>query len=227
MKYKWILFDLDGTLFDYDKAEYTALETAFHFFGYELDQNKLQVYRKVNKKVWDDFEAHKITAQRLRTKRFEMLAEELKMQADARTFSDIYLENLSQQNELLDGALDILNYLHKKVGLVLVTNGLKEVQRSRLSGSEITPYFDHIVISDEIGVAKPHAEYFDHVFSIINFPDKKDVLIIGDNLSSDIVGGINYKIDTCWFNYKKQQPDKEILPTYIIHNLDEIKLLIK
>jgi len=221
MKYKYLLFDLDGTLFDYDKAEADALESTFIHFGFCYNPEFLTEYRELNKLIWQDFENGKITQKELKTKRFAQLAESLNIKFDSSKFSDTYLLNLSKGIDLIAGAEELLKTLYGKAKLYLITNGLTLVQRPRIKNSTIGKYFKGDIISEEVGFAKPQKEIFDLAFDMMGNPAKDEVLIIGDSLSSDIAGGNNYGIDTCWFNPNSKDLESNHNPTY------EIKQLMK
>ncbi len=228
MKYKYLLFDLDGTIFDYDGAESGALEKTFEYFGLTYSDSFLKEYRKINKQIWQDYELGHISQEKLRTERFRRLGISLGINFDLKDISLIYLKNLSSQRYLLPGTLSLLEDLSERsFKMYLITNGLKDVQRSRLSESEITRYFTDIFISEEIGFAKPDQAIFNEVFKRMSYPDKRSVLIIGDSLTSDIAGGNNSGIDTCWFNPDKLNNNTKIFPTYELTNIcDLIRILM-
>ena len=225
MNYNWFLFDLDGTLFNYDKAESMALKKAFNEFNHEYSPLYNDAFIEINNLMWTDFEQGKITTQKLRVKRFEILFSKLNINYDPELFSEHYLVYLSDATYLIEGAEDILRSLFRKAGLVLITNGIKEVQRSRLGKSTINKYFSSIIISEEVGAAKPDKLIFDAAFEKMNHPSKKDVLIIGDSLSSDIKGGNDYGIDTCWFNPGQKPYKSDIRANYEIDRLYNILLI--
>lgn len=227
MKYKWILFDADGTLFDYDRAELDALNLTFNNFGYQFDPSYLIIYDEINKQVWLELEQGLTTPDGLKVKRFERLLSTLDLHSDAQLFSTSYLNYLSQNACLIDGAEDLLKVIVGKVGLVLITNGLKRVQRSRFERSTISSYFDHIIISEEVGAVKPEKRIFDVTFNKMNYPEKEKVLIVGDSLTSDIKGGNDFGIDTCWFNHKNQIHDQNIVINYEINELKEILKILQ
>ncbi len=227
MNYKWLLFDLDGTLFDYDKAESIALEKAFNEFNHEFDPIYNDAYLEINKLLWTDFEQGIITTRKLRVKRFEILFSKLGIKYDPELFSGCYLSYLSKETHLIEGAEIVLNSLFKKTGLALITNGIKEVQRSRLKKSTINKFFSDIIISEEIGAAKPDKLIFNAAFEIMNHPLKKDVLIIGDSLSSDVKGGNDFGIDTCWFNPNHKPHESDISAKYEIDKLVDVLLIVK
>ena len=226
MKYKYLLFDLDGTLFDYDIAESTALENTFLQFRFSYNSKYLDTYREINHLIWQDFENGKIAQKELKTKRFNQLGKSLNLNLDSSTFSDTYLINLSKGIDLIDSAEELLKKLINKAKLYLITNGLTIVQRPRIENSTIGKYFKNVIISEEVGFAKPQKEIFDLAFELMGNPNKDEVIIIGDSLSSDITGGINYGIDTCWYNPKRNKSDNNIIPTYEIQELKELLKII-
>jgi YjjG family noncanonical pyrimidine nucleotidase len=226
VKYKWLLFDADGTLFDYDKAEGKALQRTLEAFGIEFEPSHAETYRRLNSGIWRQFEQGVISQERLRTRRFELLFEALQVDCDPEAFSSRYLRNLAAGSELIDGAEEVVRALHAQVGLLIITNGLADVQRPRFARSTIGDCFADIVISEEVGAAKPHKKIFDIAFEKMDSPRKKDVLIIGDSLSSDIQGGNNYGIDSCWFNARRRPRDGDVEIQHEIKDLRELLDLV-
>jgi 2-haloacid dehalogenase len=226
MRYKWLLLDADGTLFDYDRAEAWALRQTFEVLGCGYEPQYDATYRQINGGMWRAFEQGEISQERLRTRRFELLFESLQLECDPDTFSARYLSNLAKGTDLIEGAEEVLRVLHGKVGLVMITNGLKDVQRPRFARSLIGDYFTDLVISEEVGAAKPSREIFDVAFEKMGQPRKEEVLIVGDGLSSDIKGGNNYGIDTCWFNPAGTPRPLDVEVTYEISDLRELLGLI-
>ena len=226
MKYKWLLFDADGTLFDYDKAEKQALKNTFAQIGYPFEAHYLNEYQKINRAMWLDFEKGKINQQRLRTRRFELLFEAVNLHHDSQDFSAKYLANLAQGTYLIDGAEEIIKTLSTKFGIVIITNGLMDVQRPRFDQSSIRRYIKEIIISEEVGSAKPDKKIFDIAFERMNHPAKDEVIIIGDSLTSDIQGGHNYGIDTCWFN-PEGKTNGQITTTFEIQRLDQLPKILE
>ncbi len=222
MKYKWLLFDADGTLFDYDRAEGAALQDTFQSLGLSYDERYARVYRQINSDIWLDFEEGRISQRRLRTKRFELLFDAFQIDCDAAVFSPRYLESLASYADLVDGAGDVVRELHGQARLLLITNGLSDVQRSRFARSTVMQYFADVVISEEVGAAKPDPEIFDVAFAKMGHPEKGDVLIVGDSLTSDIKGGNLYGIDTCWFNPGRRPRDPNVRIRYEIGELKEL-----
>jgi 2-haloacid dehalogenase len=224
--YPWLLFDADGTLFDYNLAEVTALRKTFESFRLPFEDGFLDVYQQINHGLWQALEKQEIKPDVLRVRRFELLSEALKLDGSADEMSTTYVEQLGLCTDLIDGAYEVLQSLHGKCKLAIVTNGLQSVQHSRLALSQIRDFITDIIISEEIGVAKPHPEFFNITFERLaarsERPAKSDVLIIGDSLTSDIKGGVDYGIDTCWYN-PTSEPKPDALPiTYEIRHLREL-----
>jgi 2-haloacid dehalogenase len=226
MKYSTILFDLDGTLFDYDAAETQALINIFNDFDLPFFNSNIETYRKLNAILWLQFEQGLITQDVIKVLRFKQLGEALKLDFDAEKFGYRYLEHLSEGTQLIDGAAELIKFLSQRTDLVLITNGLSIVQRPRIKNSGLDKYFEEIIISEEVGSAKPDAKMFDIAFERLDFPDKKKTLIVGDSLTSDIAGGSNYGIDTCWFNPAGTAGDVNIRCTYTIKTLNELRDII-
>jgi len=227
MHYKWLLFDADGTLFDYDKAETSALAKTFAWAGIEFDQSYLPIYRRLNSDLWRQFEQGTIEQKKLKVQRFEELCRDLDIDADPFEMSRAYIGFLGQGTYLIDGAEELIRTLHGQCQMVIITNGLSAVQRPRLANSVLNGYFVDLIISEEVGSAKPDGQIFDHLFQQIGRPPKSEVLIIGDSLSSDITGGIRYGIDTCWFNPERQQRPPDLLIQYEIQRLDQLPPLLE
>ena len=163
----------------------------------------------------------------LRTARFSQLFERLAIQSDATQFSDIYLHFLGQVIDLIPGAIETLQTLSGHYRMAIITNGISIVQRSRLSLSPIKQFFEDFFISDEIGVSKPAPAFFDAVFTGIGHPPKESVLVIGDSLTSDMRGGLNYGLDTCWFNPNGIQRPADMPLNYEISKLEQLPALLQ
>ena len=226
-KYRWIVFDADGTLFDYEHAELSALTRTFEHYGVRFDPEVHRLFTTINGRLWDEFELGMVSSQRLRVQRFEELIDALEVDVCPSSFSRDYLLNLGADSTLLPGAIEVVERLSEDCGLVLATNGIAEVQNSRFSASSIKPYFTSLVISDEINVAKPDPGFFSEVFRRIGNPERAEALMVGDGLSSDIAGGVGFGIDTVWFNPSGKPNDASVVPTYEVSALSEILDLVR
>lgn len=226
MKYNIILFDLDDTLFDFRMSEKNALQNAFTAFELPSGLTDYHVsYKEVSKGLWQELEHGNMSLSDLGVERFRRLFLEHQVEIDAEKFNRVYLEYLGKEAHLINGALELCHHLQKYV-LAVITNGFKEVQRSRIKRSPLHSAFDFIFTSEEAGYQKPDKRIFDHVFSELQITDKAEVLMVGDSLTSDIKGGLSYGIDTCWFNRHRQENNTGLNPKYEINELtDLIKLL--
>jgi YjjG family noncanonical pyrimidine nucleotidase len=198
--YQWLFFDADGTLFDFARAEEAALKQSFQRIGADFSADHLAAYRQINHHLWQAFEKGAVAPGEINIRRFELFFATLGLKGSPVTFGEIYLSLLATRNELIDGADDVLKMLGRRHRLAILTNGLQAVQRPRLEGSSIRGHISAIIISEEIGAAKPAAKFFEVAFSRTGNPRKEDVLMIGDNWVSDIHGALEYGIDACWFN---------------------------
>jgi len=230
MKYNLILLDADGTLFDYDKAELYSLKNAFKEYKVKGIPIKIlsKDYREINNQIWKNFENNEIDLEALRFERFKRLFDMHNLKIDCYKFSETYLKYLTMAGFVLKNTKKILKYLEKiNINKAIITNGLKIIQRSRINKSILSNYIKNIIISEEIGVGKPEKGIFEYSLKKMNQKDKSKVIIVGDSLTSDILGGINFGIDTCWFNPNGLINDTDLIPTYEIRNILELKKIIK
>lgn len=224
--YPWLFFDADGTLFDYNRAEATAFRKAFDALQFQFEEGHLNTYQTINRELWKALERHEITPAVLRVRRFELLLEALGLKGSADDLNLVYVEQLGLCTDLIDGAYEVLQTLSKRSRIAIVTNGLEAVQRSRLMHSTIHPFIQELIISEEVGAAKPHHAFFDAAFARTGNPSRSDVLIIGDSLTSDMQGGVNYGIDTCWYNPTGETKPQGLTITYEIRYLSELSEMI-
>lgn len=224
--YRWIFFDADNTLFDYDQAENNALERTFHDLTLAFQPEYAAAYQRINQQIWLDFERGQITSIQLRVRRFERLFAYAGITGDAQAFSAQYLANLSQQAGLMPGAHEVVTRLAQTHHLAIITNGLSEVQRPRLAKSSIHNCFAGMFISEEMGVAKPDPAYFAGVLAALaghpQPPEPASVLVVGDSLTSDIQGGRAAGMDTCWFNPSGKTANPKIQADFTIGRLDAL-----
>ncbi len=226
-RYPWLIFDADNTLYDFDAAERNAFIELMNGYAAAPPDDLYPLYQSINHDVWHEFEAGRIGADEVKVLRFERLFERLGLRAGAGEASMRYLDFLGRHNELLPGARALLEHLRKRHRLLLLTNGLTQVQRARFGSSEIASLFEDIIISEEVGAAKPQAAIFEIAHERMGRPAKRDVLMIGDKLSSDIAGGRNFGLDTVWYNPRRLPPPAEPRPTHTITSLSELPALVE
>lgn len=225
-----LLFDADNTLLDFTASQTWALSHTLARFGMDDTPAVHELYSRINHRLWAQLECQSISSQELRLERFRLLLETLDTPADHRALSSSYLEFLAQGTHLVPGARQLLSQLHGIVPMAIATNGIKEIQHSRLKGSGLAGFFEEIIVSEEAGAAKPDQRFFSYAFSRLGFspadrPRGGRAVMIGDSLSSDIRGGNLAGIHTCWFspgNTPAPEPMSQDSPTYTITALDEV-----
>jgi 2-haloacid dehalogenase len=222
-KYKSIFFDADDTLFDYPSAEHSALLACLDEFHLTLEPGSfIAVYRRHNHDVWREFERGETDQATLRVERFHRLAAELQLpDLPLKKVSAFYLETLSGQSQLLPGALDLVRKLAKKFPLALVTNGIAAVQNRRFAASPITRHFQAVIISEEVGIAKPDPRIFAPALQTLGVA-AADVLYVGDSVTSDMAAARNAGMDFCWINPGGLPCPAGYAPAFIIASIKEL-----
>ena len=224
---EFLLLDLDDTILDFHKAERIAIAKTFRDFGVDPTEEVLHRYHLINKSCWERLETGEWTREQVLVNRFDMLFAEVGVQADATACARAYEKNLSIGHYFLPGALEAVEALSKKYRLFLVSNGTASVQKGRMTSANLYPYFEKVFVSQEVGYNKPAREYFDKVFDLIPGFDPKKAIIVGDSLTSDILGGINAGIATCWVN-PNHLPKREDIPAdYEIEGIYQLEALLE
>ena len=226
-KYKTLLFDVDDTLLDFQKAEKMALRMLFEEKGIPLTSEVEVQYKTINKSLWDAFEEGKMNRDEVVNTRFSILFKEYGEEVDGILFENNYRSYLEEGNQLIQGAFEFISQIQSEYDLYIVTNGISKTQDKRLRNAGLHTLFQDVFVSEDTGFQKPMKEYFDYVFERIPNFAPEEGLIIGDSLSADIKGGYVAGIDTCWFNPEKKLNDSEIVPTYEVQNFEELYAILK
>ena len=226
MKYKTLLFDADGTLLDFHRSETEALANAMRQSGIEPSKEKADTYSRINKSLWEMLERGEIEKQVLLYRRFELFLEAIGSDADAVKMANDYMRELSVRGYVFGGVVGMCERLSRVADLYIVTNGVKFIQSGRYKHCGLDKYFKGVFISDDIGIEKPNVEYFDHVSAHIDGFNKESALIIGDSLTSDIKGGINYGIDTCWYAPNGKEAPADMNITCVARSFDDVEKFI-
>ncbi|MBR6502757.1 MAG: YjjG family noncanonical pyrimidine nucleotidase [Clostridia bacterium] len=202
-KYTTLYFDLDNTLLDFSAAEYKAIRNLFALHNLPISDEMVAKYSAINHTWWARFEKGEIKKEEIYSGRFREYLEFYKLEGDPIKMASDYFDFLSQGYDLIEGADKALDYIKSKGYTVCITtNGMSRTQYRRIENCSIKQYFDYIFVSEDAGSQKPEVEYFDFVMANTPEKDRSKILVIGDSMSSDILGGINFGVDTCWLNPK-------------------------
>ena len=228
VKYKYLLFDADNTLFDFDTAERMAFLSLSDVCPDAFDEVTYPVYHVINDGLWKALERKEITREKLRSERFRKYLEAVGAPSDDITVALVtktYPERLSRRSDLINGATELLECLSGQYEIYLITNGITSVQLGRLGNSPIKKYVKDIFISEQIGFEKPDSRYFDHVIRVIGAGSKDECLVIGDSLTSDIDGAIGYGIDCAYFDRNRHGTDGRNV-NYHVSDLSQLKEIL-
>ena len=223
---KYLLWDIDNTLLSFDLAERASMTKGFDKFGLDIDDEKaLEVYKNINDKYWKMLEKGEKTREEILSERFEEFFDLYDIAYDDRLvneFNLFYQEELGKQVFFNDNAIEVLQKLGKDYKQYAVTNGSKVAQSGKLKNSGLDKVFDGVFISEDLGYDKPSLEYFDLVFESIGSKNKEEYILIGDSLTSDMLGSNNAGIRNIWYNPKDFDNKASVKIDYTINNLKEV-----
>jgi YjjG family noncanonical pyrimidine nucleotidase len=225
-KYYCILFDADNTLLDFDAAESKALADTLTHYGIEPDHETVQTYREINTALWAQLESGQIRREKLMNERFTRFLKAVNAAGNGAEMNRYYLDQLASHPDLLPGTLEVLRELAEVATLAVVTNGFEKVQTRRAQESGIMEYMEGLFVSEKLDCEKPSRKIFDAALRTLGVESREHVLVVGDSLSSDIQGGINAGLDTCWLNPNHAENPGKVRPTYEIARLDELYQLV-
>jgi YjjG family noncanonical pyrimidine nucleotidase len=226
-RYRWVLFDADHTLFDFDKASEEALSEVLNEHGVDWTEGMYSDYKRINVQCWMEHEQGRMNRDTLVYERFKRYFDFMALDLDPIATQKKYLHSLGSKPYLMPGAEDMMNWLVGRNQLGYITNGMSEVQRPRLEKIGWHLKFDVIVIAGEIGVSKPHHDYFNFVHEEIGRPSRTEVLVVGDSLTADIDGAASFGYHACWYNPRAEISHLEKEPDYTISHLNELKDILQ
>ena len=226
-KYYCILFDADNTLLNFDAAENKALAETLVNYGIEPDAETVQTYRTINEELWRQLEKGQIRREKLFSERFSRFLKTIDAAGDGVEMNRFYLEQLSTHPDLMSAeVLDVLRELSEVATLAIVSNGAQMVQTRRLAESGILNFMEDVFVSEKMDAEKPNRKIFDAALRALGVENREHVLMVGDSLTSDIQGGANAGLDTCWFNPGHAENPGKVSPTYEIASLEELYPLV-
>ena len=223
MTYKFLLFDLDHTLLDFDAAEDVALTQLLKEEKVADIQAYKDYYVPMNKALWKYLEQKKITKQELVNTRFSRLFAHFGIEKDGVYLAKRYQFYLAQQGQVYPGSMELLdNLIDRGFELYAATNGITNIQTGRIAYSGLAPYFNQVFISEQLQTQKPNALFYEKIGQKIPGFSKEKVLMIGDSLTADIQGGNNAGIDTIWYNPNHLVNKTGAQPTYEVHSYQDL-----
>ena len=223
-KIKAILYDVDGTLLDFETQEEVALSYCFKKYNLgELSEEKLELYKRINLGYWEMFEKNLITKEKLVVKRFEDYLEALGVKLNAEEVNDTYFSKLGDTIVFKDNSYESVKSLKGKIKQYVVTNGAIRVQKTKLAKSGFDKLMDDVFISDEVGYQKPRKEFFDAIKNRLGDVANDEILIVGDSLTSDMKLADNCNLISCFYNPEKKDYKVDFKIDYEISDLNEVK----
>ena len=224
---EFLFLDLDDTILDFKKAEYIAISKTIADFGVEPTAEVRHRYHLINKWHWEQLELGTMTRAEILVGRFKVLFDELGVTVDAEKVARTYEKNLGTGHWFLPGAEEAVASLSKKYRLFLASNGTASVQKGRMTSANLYRFFEQVFVSQELGHNKPSKEYFDAAFARIPGFDPEKCLMVGDSLTSDILGGKNAGLRTVWVNPAHAPARPDIVPDYEIESLSQLEELLE
>ena len=224
---EFLFLDLDDTILDFKKAEYIAIGKTIADFGVEPTDEVRHRYHLINKWHWEQLELGTMTRAEILVGRFKVLFDELGVTVDAEKVARTYEKNLGTGHWFLPGAEEAVASLSKKYRLFLASNGTASVQKGRMTSANLYRFFEQVFVSQELGHNKPSKEYFDAAIARIPGFDPEKCLMVGDSLTSDILGGENAGLRTVWVNPAHAPARPDIVPDYEIESLSQLEELLE
>ena len=226
-KYYCVLFDADNTLLNFDAAESKALAETLVNYGIEPDAETVQTYRTINSELWRQLEKGQIKREKLMAERFTRFLKAVNAAGNGVEMNKFYLDQLSTHPDLTSpNVLDVLRELSEVATLAVVTNGFDRVQSRRVRESGILDFVEDVFVSEKMDSEKPNRKIFDAALRALGVENREHVLMVGDSLSSDVQGGVNAGLDTCWYNPNHAENPGKVVPTYEISSLEELYPLV-
>jgi len=227
MSYNCVLLDFDETLVSFTQSEKIAITKVYNKYNIPVTDENIRYYHRENEKLWRDFEKGKIKKKDIEKTRFQKVINKFGISGvSGDVMNRDYLNYLKNSAILIDGAIEFLEDIEDYATIAIVTNGIDAVQQNRLKLSRVIDFADGVFTSEKVGYNKPDKRIFSSALKTLGVENNKKVLVVGDNLYSDIKGGINAGLDTCWINFSGEENTTNITPTYTALDFTQLKIII-
>jgi YjjG family noncanonical pyrimidine nucleotidase len=223
---KIILMDLDNTIIDFNECARHSIMGIFEDLDFHYNENVFETFITENVKIWKRLELGEIDKPYLRANRWNIILGKLGIEYDGTIIEERFENGVAKGAYPVEYAYELLEYLYKKYDIYVVSNGFRFVQESRVKIGNYDKYFKELFLSEDIGIQKPDIRFFDYCYEKIGCPPKEELILIGDSLSADIQGGINFNVETIWFNKNNEPQNDTIKPTYTVNHLKEIENIL-
>lgn len=224
--YDYLLFDADNTLFDFDRCEQWALRLTLEEHGCPFNDVTEGLYVAINRALWARFDRGEVSREWLVVERFAAFLRIMGLPGDPEALNRTYLTHLGEAPILYPGAEELCRRLSGRYTLAVITNGVASAQRGRFERSPLKDIIPWLFISGELGVSKPRKEFFQKVFQTMGIGDPRRALVVGDNLLTDVWGGLNAGADACWFNPRRLDSDPSVTPTWVVDSFAALEALL-
>lgn len=225
-KIKAVFLDIDNTLLDFQKSAKKAIDMSFEMHSFPQPEDFFEIFKRINDVLWKKIELCQMTFDDLVKTRFDIMFKEANVPLDGYEFELSFRKNLFHSAEKVVGAEEMLEFLSEKYLVFAASNGLQKQQENRLEIAGLLPFVNDVFTSERMGASKPNPDFFKGCFDLLDGIKPENAIIIGDSLTSDIKGGKDFGISTCWFNYQNEDNHLGVEPDHTIYSLDEITKIL-
>lgn len=227
MSYNCILLDFDETLVSFSQSEHECIAKLYNKYSIPSTEENIRYYHTINEECWSEYEKGNLKKKDLHKKRFQKVIDKFGIKGvSGEALNMEYEHYLKFSAHVIDGAIEFLQDIEDYATVAIVTNGDEETQQNRLRLSGIIEYADGVFTSDSVGYNKPDKRIYTTTLKKLGVENTKSVLVVGDSLYSDIKGGINAGLDTCWVNFNGKENTTDIKPKYTVRDYTELKRII-
>ena len=220
--FKAVFLDIDNTILDFDKCADASMKHAAYLTGLPYEPHWLDTFTRINDSLWREIENGTLTREGLRLVRWNRIFAALGIDFDGVAFEKLFSGELFRSAELVDGAGEAVARLARKYKLFAVSNAMQDQQITRLTNAGLISYFTDVYTSERVGAQKPTRAFFDECFSLCGL-GREEAVMVGDSLTADVGGALDYGIAVIWFNRKSEPLPDGVVPDRVIRSLRELR----